>query len=108
MLTERREDFSNGEVALSKNILVRGGVLWSKIVFCCFIGDVCVCGETNDVCAQNLFGVDVLGPCMAKVESVLMSCSNTVLLSASQTASETVALLFPLVLVLWVVRPLFG
>ena len=99
MLTERREDFSNGEVALSTNVLVRGGVLWSKIVFCYFIGDVCACGETNavtaDVCAQNHFGVDVLGPCMAKVESVLMSCSNTPLLSASQSASETVALLFP-------------
>ena len=94
------EDFSNGEVALSANVLVRGGVLWSKIVFCCFIGDVCICGETNavtaDVCAQTLSGVDVLGPCMAKVESVLTSCSTTVLLSASQSASETVALLFPL------------
>ena len=74
-------------------------MLWSKIVLCCFICDVCVCGEKNavtaDVCAQNLFRVDVLGPCMAKVESVLMSCSAIVLLSASQSASETVALLFP-------------
>ena len=74
-----------------------GGVLWSKVVFCCFIDDVC--GETNavtaDVRAQNLFRVDILGPCMAKVESVLMSCSAIVLLSASQSASETVALLFP-------------
>ena len=83
------------------------------IAFCCFIGDVCDCGETNavtaDVCAQNLFGVDVLGPCMAKVESALMSYSTTVLLSASQSASETVALLPPPpVLVLWVVHPLFG
>ena len=99
LLTERLEDFSNGEVALSTNVLVRGGVLWSKTVFCCFISDVCVCGETNavtaDVCAQNLFRIDVLGPCMAKVESVLMSCSAIVLLSASQSASETVALLFP-------------
>ena len=50
---------------------------------------------TANVCAQNLFRVDVLGPCMAKVESVLMSCSAIVLLSASQSASETVALLFP-------------
>ena len=32
---------------------------------------------------------------MAKVESVLMSCSAIVLLSASQSASETVELLFP-------------
>ena len=63
---------------------------------------------TADVCAQNLFRVDVLGPCMAKAESVLMSCSATVLLSASQSASQTVALLSPLVLVLWVVHPLFG
>ena len=62
---------------------------------------------TADVCAQNLFRADVLGPCMARVESVLMSCSTTVLLS-SQSASETVAFLFPLVLVLWVVHPLFG
>ena len=98
LLTERLEDFLNGEVALSTNVLVRGGVLWSKIVFCCFVGDVCVCGETNavtaDVCAQNLFRADVLGPCMARVESVLMSCSTTVLLS-SQSAFETVTLLFP-------------
>ena len=49
---------------------------------------------TADVCAQNLFRADVLGPCMARVESVLMSCSTTVLLSP-QSASETVALLFP-------------
>ena len=46
LLTERLEDFSNGGVALSTNVLVRG-VVWSKIVFCCFIGDVCVCGKTN-------------------------------------------------------------
>ena len=45
LLTERLDDFSNGEVALSTNVLVRGGVLWSKIVFCCFIGDVCVCSD---------------------------------------------------------------
>ena len=59
----------------------------------------CACGETNavtaDVCAQNLFGVDVLGPYMAEVESVLMSCPAVAVLSASQPASETVALLFP-------------
>ena len=76
LLAEWLEDFPNGEVALSTNVLVQGGVLWSKIVFCCFISNVCVCSETNavtaDVCAQNLFRVDVLGPCMAKVESVLM------------------------------------
>ena len=87
-------------------------MLWSKIVFCCFIGDVCVCGETNavtaDVCAQNLFRVDILRPCMVKVESVLMSRSATGFLSASPSASETVALFSPLVLVLWVVHPLFG
>ena len=81
------------------NVPAPTGVLWSKIVFCCFMSDVCVCGETNavsaDVCAQNLFRVDVLGPCMARVESVLMLCSTTVLLSASQSASETVELLFP-------------
>ena len=47
-----------------------------------------------DVCAQNLFRVDVLGPCVARVESVLMLCSTTVL-SASQSASETVEFLFP-------------
>ena len=49
LFTERLEDFLNGKVALSTNVLVRGGVLWSKIVFCCFIGDVCASGETNAV-----------------------------------------------------------
>ena len=82
LLTERLEDFLNGEVALSTNVLVRGGVLWSKIVFCCFTGDVC--GETNavtaDVCAQNLFRADVLGPCMARVcANVMFShCSSVI------------------------------
>ena len=51
------------------------------------MGDVCTCDETNnksvDVCVYNFFGVDVLGPWVANVESVLMSCSATVLLSAS-------------------------
>ena len=63
------------------------------------MGDVCTCDETDnvslDVCVRNLFRVDVLGPCAANVESVLMSCSAIVLLSASQSASKTVALLFP-------------
>ena len=43
------------------------------------------------MCAQ-LFGVDVLRPCVAKLESVLMSCSAIVLLSDSHSALETVAL----------------
>ena len=71
----------------SANIFVRGGVCWSVLVSCFLMGDVCTCDETNsvsvEVCVHNLFGVDVLGPCVAKVDSVLMSCSATVLLSAS-------------------------
>ena len=75
---------------------MQGGVLWSMIVFGCFIGDVCAGGETNamiaDVCVPNLFGVDILGPCMAKGE-----CANVLFnYYTSQSASETIQLLFPL------------
>ena len=84
---ERREDFSNGEVAQSANIFMPGGVSWSVLVSCLLMGDVYTCDETInvslEVCVHNLSGVDVLGPCVAKAESVLTSCSATVLLSAS-------------------------
>ena len=60
---------------MSTEVSVQGGVLWSMIMFSCFIGDVCTGGETNaviaDVCVPNLFGVDILGPSMARGE-----CAN--------------------------------